>query len=171
MEVTTNGFPKSGNHALVKAIQLLGVPCHVDHLPFGEEVCAKHVFIKRDPRNIICSWLRFQGMPVTPGMFIAAFRKFQEKSLLEELVTYEPWLTDENTLVVKYEDLIQSDATLRKIADYLGTPYIEGAFENLPGMTRTWYAEHSDYQTIWTPEVASVWFREGGFELLSTWGY
>lgn len=171
MEVTTNGFPKSGNHALVKAVQLLGVPCQVSHLVFGEEVGERHVFIKRDPRNILCSWLRFQGMPVTSGTFISAFRKFQEHGLCTEMMAYEKWLTNENTLVVSYENLVKSDATLRSIADYLGTPYIEGAFEDLPGMTRTWYSEHSDYRNVWTPTVAKVWKSEGGPELLSTWGY
>lgn len=166
--VTTNGFPKSGNHALVKAVQLLGQPCQVNHLPFGADVAAKHVFIKRDPRNVICSWLRFNGQPVTPGMFLTEFRKFQERSLVEEMADYEGWL---DGFVVCYEDLIASDAEMRRIADYLEIPYIEGAFEALPGMTRTWFAEHSDYTTIWTPDVEAAWVAEGGNELLARWGY
>ncbi len=166
--VITNGFPKSGNHALVKAVQLLGQPCQVNHLPFGAEVAEKHVLIKRDPRNVICSWLRFNGQPVTPGMFLMAFRKFQERSLIEEMVDYEGWLSG---FVVRYEDLIASDGEMRRIAEYLDAPYIEGAFEALPGMTRTWFADHSDYSAIWTPEVEAVWNAEGGNDLLVRWGY
>lgn len=169
--VTTSGFPKSGNHALVKALQLLGIPCQVDHLLFGEQVNEKHVFIKRDPRNILCSWLRFNGQPVTPGMFLASFRRFQTTSLVEEMADYEDWLTDENTLVVRYEDLIANDDELRRIATHLDTPYLDGAFEAMPGMTRTWFHNHSDYRAIWTPEVESVWVAEGGPELLARWGY
>lgn len=169
--VTTSGFPKSGNHALVKAVQLLGQPCRVEHLPFGEPVGDKHIFIRRDPRNIVCSWLRFQGHPVTPGMFLTAFRRFQERSLVEEMAGYEGWLTDASTLFVRYENLIASDAEMRLIASYLGVPYLAGAFEALPGLTRTWFAEHSDYRGIWTPEVEAAWHAEGGAELLARWGY
>ena len=165
--VTTNGFPKSGNHALVKAVQLLGQPCQVNHLPFYG-VTENLIFIKRDPRNVICSWLRFNGQPVTPGTFLTAFRKFQERSLIEEMAYYEGWLSG---FVVRYEDLIASDAEIRRIADYLETPYLEGAFEALPGMTRTWFADHSDYRAIWTPEVEAAWAAEGGIELLVRWGY
>lgn len=169
--VTTNGFPKSGNHALVKAVQLLGEPCQVNHIPFGEPIEAgKRIFIKRDPRNVICSWLRFNGLPVTLGMFITAFRKFQACSLIEEMAEYEGWLTDANTLVVRYEDLIVSADCMKAIADYLGVPYLDGAFEALPGLTRTWYAEHSDWRGIWTAEVDAVWAAEGGPELLARWG-
>lgn len=169
--VTTNGFPKSGNHALVKALQLIGTPCQVNHIPFGESADGPHIFIKRDPRNVVCSWLRFTGKPVTPGMFITAFRLFQDRSLIEELADYEGWLTAKNTLVVCYEKLVESDAELRAVAAHLSVPYVEGAFENLPGMTRTWYSEHSDYRAIWTPEVEAVWSSEGGTALLARWGY
>jgi hypothetical protein len=169
--VTTNGFPKSGNHALVKAVQLLGVPCSVNHLPFGEAVEDKHIFIKRDPRNIVCSWLRFQGMPVTAGMFITGLKKFQDKSFAEELSKYAGWLAAQNTLIVKYENLIQDATELNRIAAFLDVPYIEGAFENLPMMTRTWFADHSDFNRIWSPEVEAAWAEIGGAELLAQWGY
>ena len=169
--VATSGFPKSGNHALVKATQLLGIPCQVEHIKFCEAVADKHVFIKRDPRNIICSWLRFNGNPVTAGMFITAFRDFQGRPLVDEMADFEGWLTDSNTLVVSYEALILSDAEVRRIAAYIGVPYIDGAFAALPGMTRTWFPEHSDYRTVWTPEVEAVWNAEGGPELLKRWGY
>lgn len=171
--IITNGFPKSGNHALVKACQLLGVPCDVNHLPFGKlpEETTKHILITRDPRNIVVSWLRFQGMPVTPGMFITHFRKFTADSLVNEMGTYDGFLTDPNALVVKFEDLIASDAEMRRIAEYLDVPYIDGAFESLPGMTRTWTGEYSDYKKIWAPQVQEVWDNEGGNNLLRIWKY
>lgn len=169
--VTTNGFSKSGNHALVKAVQLLGQPCEVNHIPFGEVIEGKHIFIKRDPRNVICSWLRFNGRPVTPGMFITAFRLFQTASLNDEMAEYEGWLSDTSAHVVRYEDLISDDSCIRGIATFLEIPYLAGAFENLPGLTRTYYPDHSDYRAIWSPEVEAVWSAEGGPELLARWGY
>ena len=169
--ITINGFPKSGLHALVKAVQLLGQPAQVDHIPYGNPVEAKHIFIKRDPRNVVCSWLRFQGMPVTPGMFITAFRKFQELSLIEEIAPFEGWLTDPNTHILRFEDLLASAAAMQDIALYLGVPYIPGAWEDLPGLTVTWFPDHSDFNTIWTQEVQDVWAAEGGPALLTRWGY
>lgn len=171
--IIANGFQKAGNHALVKACQLLGVPCDVNHTPFGQlpKDTTKHILITRDPRNIIVSWLRFRNNPVTPGMFITKFRKFDTDSLVNQMKMYEGFLTDPNTLVVKYEDLVSSPAEMKRIADYLGVPYLDGAFEELPGMTRTWNDEHSDYKKIWTPEVEKVWVGEGGNDLLKKWNY
>jgi hypothetical protein len=170
--VTINGFPKHGNHALVKAVQMLGVPCMVNHIPFGRSVGEKHVFIKRDPRNGLVSWLRMNGQPEIPGMFITAFRLFQSNSLVAELAEYEGWLHDAGTLVVRYEDLISGPDEIMKVAAYLGASYQPTAFENLPGLTRTWTGpNHSDYRVLWTPEVEAVWNVEGGPELLSRWGY
>jgi hypothetical protein len=171
--VITNGFPKAGNHALVKAMQLLGQPCAVQHIPcmVGISFADPHIFIKRDPRNIICSWLRFNRKPVTPGMFISAFRDFGNGfGFVEDMARYEGWLFDPSVIVTRYEDLIASDAEMRRLADAVGTPYIDGAFEALPGLTATWFADHSDYRTIWTPEVDAVWSAEGGPELLTRWG-
>ncbi len=168
--VVTSGFAKSGNHALVKAVQLLGHPCSVEHLEYAGPI-GQHLLIKRDPRNIVCSWLRFNGKPVTPGMFITAFRLFQHDTLVNEMAAYEGWLSDPQTLVVSYEALTASDAEMRRIAAYLDTPWIDGAFDDLEGLTATWFAQHSDYRTIWTPEVEAVWVAEGGPALLARWGY
>jgi hypothetical protein len=170
--VTINGFPKHGNHALAKSVQMLGVPCAVNHIPFGQPVGEKHVFIKRDPRNGLVSWLRMNGQPEIPGMFITAFRLFQSNSLVAELAEYEGWLRDAGTLVVRYEDLISGPEEIMKIAEYIGVAYQPTAFENLPGLTRTWAgAKHSDYRELWSPEVETVWAAEGGSELLYQWGY
>ena len=168
--VITTGFAKSGNHALVKAVQLLGHPCSVDHIEYAGPI-GQHVFIKRDPRSIVCSWLRFNGQPVTPGMWITAFRLFQYAPLVEELAAYEGWLSDPQTLVVSYEALTASDAEMQRIAAFLDTPWIDGAFDELEGLTATWFAQHSNYRTIWTPEVEAVWVAEGGPALLARWGY
>lgn len=168
--VVTSGFAKAGNHALVKAVQLLGQPCEVNHITYIGSI-PDHVFIRRDPRNIVCSWLRFNGKPVTPGMFITAFRMFQYGTLVDEMALFEGWLTDPMALVVSYEALTASDVEMRRIAEYLKVPYLDGAFEELEGLTSTWFPQHSDYRTIWTPEVEAVWAAEGGSDLLARWGY
>jgi len=172
MRIEANGFPKSGNHALAKACELLGLPVEVQHLTYREKVAGgKYILIVRDPRNIVVSMLRFRYKPQTPGMFITTFRKFQDKPLVEELGEYEGWLGDSETLAVKFEDLIVGQNQMEKIAAYAGVPYLDGAFEELPGLTRTWTGEYSDYRKLWTPEVDKVWREEGGQELAARWGY
>lgn len=188
--VFTNGFPKSGNHALVKACELLGVPVRVNHTPYSDGVpegTTHHLFIKRDPRNVIISMLRMEEKTVSPGMFITKFRVWKEGtsykddygithyipsvSTIEAMTEYEPWLNDPNTYVIKYEDLIANDVEMKRIASIIDVPYLEDAFLDLPGLTATWNEEHSDYTKIWTPEVEAVWNAEGGKSLLERWGY
>lgn len=171
-----NGFPKHGNHALVKALQLLGQPCDTNHLQFDEAKHipseAKHVFIKRDPRDGLLSWMRFTGKEMTPGMFITSFRAMDDcGSLVSRLAKFEQWLSDPSVLVIRYEDLIASDECMRNIAAWAKIGYIEGAWEALPGLTRTWYPNHSDHKTFWTSDIEAVWVAEGGQELLNRWGY
>ncbi|MCC6193746.1 MAG: hypothetical protein IT518_04685 [Burkholderiales bacterium] len=175
MKLVCNGFPKSGNHALWKACELLGVPSGVNHLTYAEGIpqdATHHVFIERDPRDVIVSWLRFTHRPVTPGTFLSALRSFDDgPSLIDAMAAYEPWLRHESTLVVRFEDLIASDLTMRAIASYLGVPYLDGAFDELPGMTKTWNAKHSNHRIVWTDQVAQAWVREGGDDLIARWGY
>lgn len=172
MNVFCNGFPKCGNHALMKAVELLGVPGSVNHFAADEKLpegISSHIFIKRDPRNVIVSWLRFHSDLVTPGKFLARFRRFSDSSLSEEMSRYEGWLS--LAYVVRYEDLVRDDSAMRGIAAMLGVPYIDGAWEQLENHTVTWNAVKSDFRSVWTPEVEAVWNEEGGRELLARWGY
>ena len=170
--VFCNGFPKSGSHALWRACELLGIPGGVNHSTYaeGEPAGTTHrVLIVRDPRNIIVSWLRFNRMPVTPGTFLAAFRRFQGAPLVEEMAAFEPWLFVSH--VVRFERLLADDTAMRGIANYCGVDYIAGAWEELPGYTKTYNAEHSDFRTVWNGDIESAWNGEGGPELLARWGY
>ena len=185
--ILVNGFPKSGCHALQKACELLGVPAIVTHAPYVREFDKDHaetgleagnslekdkcILIKRHPKNILISWLRFNQKPTTPGMFISAFRKFDHDSLVNEMGEFERWLTDPNTLVVSYEDLTKDKGGMMAVSSFLKIPYLEGAFEHLEGMTKTYNKVHSDYRTMWTPDVENVWVSEGGRELMARWGY
>jgi hypothetical protein len=132
----------------------------------------KHIFIKRDPRNALLSWVRAQGQPATAGMFITYLQAFQNGiSLVDSMAPYEGWLTDQNTHVVRFEDLVASEAALQAVVAFVGVPYITGAWGYLPGGTVTWTGALSDYATIWTPEVDAAWNAAGGPALLTRWGY
>ncbi len=178
MKLTINGFPKVGNHALLKACELLGQPVDVNHLSYAEglpEGTTHHIFIKRDPRNTIISAVRFTGQVVSVGSFLTCFRRYKltgsNMTFAEALGAFEGWLTDANTLVIRYEDLIANDSTMRQIAAYLKIPYLDGAFELLPGLTVTWNEQHSNYLSLWTPQLEEMWMAEGGGDLLKRWGY
>lgn len=181
--LVTHGFPKSGTHGLARTCQLLSVPCQSLHLPHAgglPEGTTHNIFIKRDPRNVIVSWLGELELPAEPGAFVARFREFftgQRRSLAKELRDYEPWLAEAG-LVVRFEDLCAADLSkadrereVRRIADYIGSPFWFGVADHVLGPTRTFKLPQSDYRTIWTPEVDHVWTHEGGRELLARWGY
>ncbi len=156
---------------LAKAVQLLGVNCGPDHIEHGQPISGPHVFIKRDPRNVVVSWLRFTGKPVTQGMFISALGDFyQERTLVDSFSRYEGWLDDWGTLVTSFEAL-QSKAELVRIAEYIGVPYLEDAYPALPGGTFSWTGKHSDYRDVWTPLVQKAWKDVGGDALMKRWGY
>ncbi len=177
--VFANGFPKSGNHALVKACELLGVPADVNHRPYsmGRLINRTHLYIKRDPRNIVMSKIREQARKPTPGLFMAGVRGFDSNltlsgSLRSQLLLFHPWLANPHTYVLRYEDLIANDITMRRLADFLKVPYFEGAWEELPGHTVSWRdGGHSDYRTIWSDMLEQEWQCEGGPALLEAWGY
>ncbi|MBV8666732.1 MAG: sulfotransferase domain-containing protein [Burkholderiaceae bacterium] len=165
----------------MKAVQLLGQPVpDVSHIPYGQTLpngTTKHVFIKRDPRNTLISWMRYNWMSVTEGTIMAAIGiPTPDGTLLQVADSYLGWLTDPSTYVVKFEDLISNEATLEGVATFLGVPYIAGSFANLPGYTTTWTGTgttpaYSDYTQVWTSNLASFWTANGGDTLVSAYGY
>jgi len=175
MTICVNGSPKSGTHALLKACELLGVnPYMVNHIPFGNtlpEGTDKHIVIFRDPRNVVISWLRFQRKDITEGTIIAA-----ATNTVKLQSQFVGWMNDPSTLILKFEDLIKNDAEIRKLANYLGVNYLDSAFPNLCGFTRTWTGSgrtpnYSDYTKYWTPAVEAFWASEEPAALLNTLGY
>ena len=177
MGLIANGAPKCGNHFLVKACELLGVPATVNHIPFDDKdgivnSATKHIFIKRDPRNLPISLLRAHGKQITAGMYLTKYRNFINRPLVDELMSYAGWLTDPKTFVVSFEALLKDDTELKRIATHLDVPYVEGAFEDLPSYTLTWVdADHSDYRRIWSDEIEAAWQKEGGAEVQKLFGY
>lgn len=162
-----NGPPKMGNHALWKACELLGIVTNgVNHVEHPADIERPHIFIRRDPRNALVSWVRFEGMPVTQGTLITAMASY-----LPQLARYEGWLTDPDTLVVTFERLVSDDQQMREIAAHCGVPYLDDAWPNLPNHTKTWTGRLSDYREHWTPAVDAAWVAAGGPALLERWGY
>jgi hypothetical protein len=172
MSILVNACPKHGTHALQKAVELLGQHVgDVHHIGFGESLpdgISKHLYIYRDPRNAILSWMRWDGKSITDGSFMAALRGDRYIPTTRKFVG---WMRAPQVHQVRYEDLVADDHALRRIADFLGVPYLESAFPNLPGLTRTWNVEHSDFRKIWTPAVAACWSEVGGDELVEAYGY
>lgn len=160
--ILCNGLPKSGTCALTRAVELLGAEaCHA-HYEYGTRQVLpetyRHVLVKRDPRNVVISALRYFDRPITLSEFNGMF----ETWFVKDSPKYLPWLSNPAVLVIRYEDLIASAYAMRLIAQCIGVPYVEGAFERLPGHTVTWKPQHSDYREL----GASV-----APEILSQWGY
>jgi|GEM_PF-6045986 len=172
MSILINACPKHGTHALQKAVELLGQHAgDVHHIGFGEpmpEGVSKHLYIYRDPRNAILSWMRWDGRSITDGSVMAAIRG---KRYLQTTRQFVGWVNAPDVHKVRYEELIADDGAMRGIAKFLGVPYLESAFPNLPGLTRTWNLEHADFRKIWTPALAACWHEEGGDDLVQAFGY
>ena len=175
--IIMNGPPKCGNHMLVKACELLGVNADVNHITFSDENslihnAEKHIFIKRDPRNLPISLLRAEEKPITIGMSLTKFNYITNGTLVKELNSYSGWLRDPKTLVVSFESLLKDDKELKRIANYLEVPYINEAFENISGHTVTWVDNnHSNFLNLWCEQLEDVWNTEGGIEVQKLYGY
>lgn len=173
--ISANGFPKSGTHALAKAIQLLDVPARVEHIRWADAAPIEdgpRLLIVRDPRDIVVSMLRWRGAEPSGGAFLALAEEWEPgRSIVACMAEYEGWLTDPATLVVRYTDLVRDDSAMRQIAAHLGVPYTEGLHGRLPGMTRTWRGGTSDHRALWSSLVADGWSALGGDDLVTRWGY
>lgn len=166
-----NGFYKSGNNALRKACELLGVEMPINHIPYADNPGGPCIFIKRDPRNVIVSMIRFRQLQVTVENFQALATNFNTDTVANEFATYHGWLNDTNTTVVRYEDLIANDTCMKLLAKTLNVAYPINAFANLEGLTFSYNAVHSDFTTVMTPDLATWWESVGGNSLVADWGY
>jgi hypothetical protein len=171
--VYANGIPKSGTHALAKTIQLLGVPCEVSHYTHDKKPADdKVVVIFRDPKNILTSWVRFLGRQMTQGAFIEQLQIFCDIGMRSTLDAYEPYLSDDSTLCVRYEELLtDAGVTVSNIANFLGVPVLDDCYTNIEGFTRTWNPTKSDWREHWTDNIDSAWVSHGCREAAERMGY
>ena len=173
MKILINGVPKAGNHALLKGVELLGVAgAHVDHRKYGEPISEdRQLFLKRHPRNILISMARWQQRPLKQGPLIVLMQDFYNwEPMAQYLSAFTPWLHN-GVHSLSYEDLTGADWALRGIADYLNVPYLDDAFENLPGLTTTWTGAPSDWTQHWTPVMERAWEDHGMADVQHEWGY
>ena len=186
MSIVVNGIPKHGTHALLKAVELLGVPVSwrgspgaiLDHVGIDrkDEVADwKHLFILRNPKDAFISWMRWKNLPLTSGFIQSRLQNLQdpEGNYLEFCLPYLDWVMEDSVHVVRYEDLISEQDTIDAIADYLEVPRRNDVLQNLPGHTRTWNPEHSNHKTLsaWDNGVEQVWRGIGGEYLMETLKY
>lgn len=167
--ICANGCPKSGTHALLKACELLGKGGRVDHIEYGRLIpdwVTKHVFIYRDPRNVLLSRLRKENVEITTGTIMA-----HAPRLIGEAANYIGWLNEPGLFTCRYEDLISNPETIKKLADYLEVPYREEAFAKLPGRTITWMPEHVDFTKVWNDELVKHWSDNKYDEVCNKFGY
>ena len=169
--IICNGIPKSGTHALVKAVQLLGQPTRHEHLPYSQKLNGKQILIKRHPRNIIISWVRFIKQQVTEGFIIHEMKTFEDNGLVQCLNDYSGYLTDKDTLVVSFESLISEESELRNISDFIGCEYIGDAFNNIIGLTPTYTGELSNWEDHWTDNIDKEWVKLNGHTAERLWNY
>jgi hypothetical protein len=173
--INLNGAPKSGTHALIKAVELLGLPCdgvsaQILRSPYAvAPKGAGAVFIYRHPRNALISRVRMErAQQVTPGLLITTMSGF-----CAEYMQYVDYLSDSETLCVRLENLIAQETTHQAIAAHIGRMYIANAHAALPGMTFSYNAAPSEWTTDlnWTQQVTDEWVANGGAACEAAFGY
>ena len=179
MTVVCNGFPKTGTHALQRAVRLLGCKdTRQGHFPF-HVAQGQHIHICRDPRNALVSWVRWTNPPrdvmrpdVMEGLLIGAIQGFRAgRSFYEEAMEFAHWL-DDAPLSIRFEELIgDGGVTVQAIADYLQVPHLPNAYFHLAGQTKTYTGALSDWRDHWNPDVEYAWEANGGHEIEEAFGY
>lgn len=165
---------KSGNNALQKACALLGYDLPINHIayplkPEGE----RFLFIARHPKNILISGVRAERGCATPtGVLRAIPRGFLNLPISDAPTEYGAWIGDADTTVIRFEDLIASDAGMRAVAAWLGVDY-NGTFDQLQvaDSTPTWHFPHSDWTKLWNADIQAAWEAAGGPAMEAAYGY
>lgn len=173
--IIVNGFPKTGTHAVVRSLELLGQADRTTLVhqpyPYSFPVDSKHLCIFRHPRNCLISWCRFfveglcGGEVSTARMIDTLSNPFSD---FRKYALYLQWLTDPKTLCIQYENLIVSDSGIRAIADYIQVPFVDGAFQNLLSPIVAWKSSSSTIQNTLT-DTPSCWQNHWNDELDAAW--
>ena len=184
MRTLTNGAPKTGTHALQRAVQLFGLTpdeaVH-DHVNYADkdktEKYDRHIHIIRSPRNVLVSYIRWtdRGHPNAKDALIKHMPR-----LIAFMERFKPWIYDDSCMTVRYEDLMTDRSTLERIGEYIGMPVVEDHFELMFGRTHTFSADFeldengdkkpwrpSRWQDYWKAgdEVDQLWHKLGGGRL------
>ncbi len=183
--VICNGNPKAGLHALLRTVELLGIPldvtgqgktghCIGGHWPLSNPpLVGKHIHIIRNPRNMLVSWTRFTRGDFAPGFLISAFKSYYlKKPIYEEFMDYVPYLRRKGILTVRFEGLAEGDGdTAESIAAFIGTPMLPGVIERRLGGTITWTGKLSIWEDYWSDAIEEAWVEARGLEIEKAFGY
>ena len=163
------GIPKSGTHALQKAVRELGCDAseHLHTANYHLADTQKVAYVLRNPRNVLLSALRYRNHQrrgwedtITEEKLIDCFFDFFNASLPGVYRSYEKWLTSK-AHVVRFEGLMDR-SEIPGLAAFLGVPNKPIALE---GGTYTWTGKLSDWREYWTEGIDRVW-REEGMEVV-----
>lgn len=175
VDCTIVGIPKSGTHALQKAVRELGCNAsehlHTANYHLAERQKVAYVF--RNPRNVLLSALRYRNHQrrgwedtITEDKLIDCFFDFFNASLPGVYRSYEKWLTSK-AHVVRFESLLDRTA-IPSLAQFLDVPFKQIELE---GGTYTWTGALSDWRQYWADGIDKVWFEEGMGEIELSLGY
>lgn len=163
------GIPKSGTHALQKAVRELGCDAS-DHLHTGNYHLAetnKVAYVLRNPRNVLLSSIRYRNHQmrgwedtITEEKWIDGFFNFFNTPLPGVYYGYAKWLTSK-AHIVRFESLMDRSA-IPALAAFCEVSVKPIALE---GGTPTWTGELSDWRKYWTEGIDRVW-REEGMEVV-----
>ena len=169
--ILCNGAPKTGTHLLFKAVRLFdgcaaaAVHGHHDLNKMPPKGVNKHVEIVRNPRNAVCSMVRFSKLEVTRDNILKLI-----PTVLERCNNHLMWVRDSAVLTVRFEKLLTDPVELQRIAEYIGKPLIENHFKELWGNTHTFTDALSNWKDHWpTPletdfaEFDAAWSKYGGY--------
>jgi hypothetical protein len=172
--IKLNSIPKAGTHLLIRATELLGaVVPNMGHALHANTIKDdRHLFIIRNPRNALISWLRWNKKPLAQGTIITTLQRYEDSvPFYDYWMRYVSWMTAENAMVIRFELLLDDERVLRRIADYLGVAYLDDAYAHLVGPTATYTGRLSRWQEHWTPIVEDAWGTFGGTEIERAFGY
>lgn len=169
------GIPKSGTHALQKAVRELGCEAsehsHTANYRLAED--NKVGYIIRNPRNVLVSALRYRNHQVrgsektiTEEKLIGQFFDFFNTSIFGAYVGHARWM-DSKAHIVKYEELMDRSA-VPALAKFLGVP--DKPIE-IEGGTYTWTGTPSDWTQYWSEGIDRVWREEGMVVIERELGY
>ena len=167
--IVCNGASKTGTHLLLKAVYLFGsvgfTATHA-HKKYGSKIYGKHIHIKRNPRNVLISWLRFTGQDLTDKNLLRNM-----PHVINEMNEYLGWLNDKDTLNVSFENLLTDEKEIKRISDFIEVPLSADHFRKLWGDTPTFTNSLSNWRESFSDKIKKEWGLMGGHELERLLGY